>query len=351
MSSTTIDGLNSLTRLLLLPLLLLLLLVLLLLLGSVPLEPGVVLGALVGNEVDETARTIVLDFRLPRGITASLAGAALAVSGLLMQSYFRNPLAGPGVLGVTSGAGLAVAAAVLVGAAGFGYRGSEAALSGLATSGAAIVGASLVLGLILLVSRFISSPTTLLVLGVLFGYASSALVTLLMAGSSAESLQRYIRWSYGSFDVPLGTVTGALAVLLLASFLLLQLLGPQLDALLLGPRYARSSGVAVSRLTPVLLLVAGALTGLTTSLCGPVAFLGVAVPHLARLYLGSSQHRLVLPATLLLGAILAVSADIISHLPGVPGVLPINAVTALIGVPVVIGVLMRPAGGRREIAL
>lgn len=352
MNSSTTDGSSNATllRLALLPVILLLLIGLILFLGSVPLGFRETLAILFAGSETEPARTILLGFRIPRAITAVLAGSSLALSGLLMQTYFRNPLAGPGVLGVTSGAGLAVALVVLLSASG-GVVLEAGGLPGIRTSLAAVIGAGAVLLLILLVSRFVSSPTTLLVLGVLFGYASSAVVTLLMAGSSAESLQRYIRWSYGSFDVPLGPVTLLLALALLIFGLLSAFLGPRLDVLLLGPRYARTSGVELSRLTPLVLGMAGILTGLTTALCGPIAFLGVAVPHLARLYLGRSLHAVVVPAALLFGAILAVAADILSHLPGVRGVLPVNAVTALIGVPVIIGVILGPTSRRREIEL
>lgn len=349
MSSTT-TGLSSSLKLLLLTPLLLLLLTLLLLWGAVPIDPETVLSVLTGGG-GEPERTILLAFRLPRGITATLAGAALGVSGLLMQTFFRNPLAGPGVLGVTSGAGLAVALGVLSGAAGFAAGAEGTLLTGLASSAAAVVGSTAVLLLILLVHRFVSSAATLLVLGVLFGYATSSLVTVLMAASSAESLQRYVRWSYGSFDVALGPITLALAIALLLALVLLLVLAPSIDVMLLGSRYALSSGVRISRLQPMMLLISGVLTGLVTALCGPISFIGVAVPHLTRLYLGTSVHRVVVPGTILIGAILALGADIISHAPLVPGVLPINAVTALIGVPVIIAVLLRPYGRRREVEL
>lgn len=349
MSSTT-TAVSSSARLLLLLPLLLLLASLVLLLGAVPIAPEAVVSVLAGGG-EEPARTIILDFRLPRVITAILAGASLGLSGLLMQTFFRNPLAGPGVLGVTSGAGLFVALAVLSGVAVFGGSAAGTTLSGLASSGAAILGATAVLLLILLVHRLVSSATTLLVLGVLFGYASSALVTLLMAASSAESLQRFVRWSYGSFDIALGPVTIAVALALTLSVAALIAVAPSIDALLLGPRYALSSGVRLSRVQPLLLLIAGVLTGLVTALCGPITFIGVAVPHLTRLYLGRSLHRTVVPGTLLIGATVAVAADLISHLPGIPGVLPVNAVTSIIGVPVIVAVIFRPGSGRREVEL
>lgn len=349
MISTTTENSGRGRRLFLLPPLLILLFFLLLFVGSVSLDPLTVMRVLVAGDGQEPARTILLNFRLPRGITATLVGGALALAGLTMQTHFRNPLAGPGVLGVTSGAGLAVAVVVLTGAGRFlPGGGSPVAVT---TSASAILGAATVLAVILLVSRVITSPTTLLVLGVLFGYATSALVTLLMAGSSPESLDRYIRWSYGSFDVALTPLTGFLGLLLLLGALLLFLLGPQLDTTLLGPRYALSSGVPLRAVSALLLGVAGALTGVATAISGPIAFVGVAVPHLARLLLGSASHRLIIPATLLLGGSLALAADIIAHLPFVPGVLPINAVTALVGVPVIVAVLLRPGGRRREITL
>ncbi|MDA3948097.1 MAG: iron ABC transporter permease [Spirochaeta sp.] len=306
---------------------------------SAPFGTEETAGATTGRSDDagETvARVIVHTVRVPRTITALGAGAALSLAGLLMQTVFRNALAGPGVLGVTSGAGLGVALVLLAGA-GSGM--------GVPVGVAAVFGASAVLGLALVVNRVIGQPVILLVLGLLFGYAASAGTTLLMASSPAEGLERYVVWSFGSFALPpgpgpivlLGTVI-LVAVVLTGS-------GPRLDALLLGPLYAESSGLNARSAQGLLILVSGVLTGLVTALAGPITFIGVAVPHLARGWIRSSRHTALVPTTAALGASLGVAADIVSRLPGVERVLPLNAVMALVGVPVVLSVLLRP--GRR----
>jgi iron complex transport system permease protein len=281
-------------------------------------------------------RIIVRTIRAPRTVAAIAAGSALSLAGLLMQTVFRNALAGPGVLGVTSGAGLGVAIVLLSGV------GAQAVVP---TGAAAVIGASAVLGLALLVNRIIGQPVILLVLGLLFGYAASAGTTLLMASSPAEGLERYIVWSFGSFALPPGPAPPLLAVAVLAVAVVLSVSGGRLDALLLGQLYAESSGLNARTVQGILILVAGVLTGLVTALTGPITFIGVAVPHLARGWIRSSRHALLVPATVLMGSCLGIAADIVSRLPGVDRVLPLNSVMALVGVPVVLTVLLRP--GRR----
>jgi len=325
--------------------LLFVLVVLSLSLGSVMFSPGelwAARGALLdgGMNTAMTDRSIVgiilATVRLPRTITALGAGAALSLAGLLMQTVFRNALAGPGVLGVTSGAGLGVAVVLLLGIGGSGS---------MPVGIAAVAGGSAVLLLGLGVNRIIGQPVILLVLGLLFGYAASAGTTLLMASSPAEGLERYVVWSFGSFALPPGPGPLILVGLTLLASAVLTVSGSRLDALLLGPLYAESSGLNARSFQGVLILISGVLTGLVTALAGPITFIGVAVPHLARGWMRSSRHTHLVPATVLVGASLGIAGDIVSRLPGSDRVLPLNAVMALVGVPVVLSVLLRP--GRR----
>lgn len=283
----------------------------------------------------QVASAILTTVRLPRTVMAIGAGAALSVAGLLMQTVFRNALAGPGVLGVTSGAGLGVAIILLAG-------GSMQSI--VPVSVAAIVGASAVLVMALAVNRIVGQPVLLLVLGLLFGYAASAGTTLLMSATPAEGLERYVVWSFGSFAVPPGGSPIALVASITAIVFVLTRRGPFLDLLLLGPSYAESSGINARRTHGFLILLSGALTGVVTALAGPITFIGVAVPHLARGWVKSSRHRVLVPATALSGASLGLAADIISRGPGIDKVFPLNAVMALIGVPVVLSVLLHRSG-------
>ncbi len=328
------------TRLAFLPPLLILSSLLALLLGSVRLSPGEVIAVLAGLEgVEPAARAIVLTLRLPRLLTAIGAGAGLSVAGLLMQTVFRNGLAGPGVLGVSSGASLGVALVMLT---GLGAQLSAASFV------AASLGAGIVLSLALLVNRVIEEPVVLLVLGLVFGYAANAGTTLLMASSPAEGLERYIAWSFGSFALPPGPGPLLLAGGAVGFGLFLSLLGKRLDVLLLGPAYTESSGIHARRTQGAVIIAAGAATGLVTAMTGPISFIGVAVPHLARGFLGSSRHRALAPATALLGATLAVVADLVARLPGTDQILPLNAVMAIVGAPVVLTIILRRSLGTSE---
>ncbi|MFP4302146.1 MAG: FecCD family ABC transporter permease [Spirochaetaceae bacterium] len=328
------------TRLAFLPPLLILSSLLALLLGSVRLSPGEVIAVLAGLEgVEPAARAIVLTLRLPRLLTAIGAGAGLSVAGLLMQTVFRNGLAGPGVLGVSSGASLGVALVMLT---GLGAQLSAASFV------AASLGAGIVLSLALLVNRVIEEPVVLLVLGLVFGYAANAGTTLLMASSPAEGLERYIAWSFGSFALPPGPGPLLLAGGAVGFGLFLSLLGKRIDVLLLGPAYTESSGIHARRTQGAVIIAAGAATGLVTAMTGPISFIGVAVPHLARGFLGSSRHRALAPATALLGATLAVVADLVARLPGTDQILPLNAVMAIVGAPVVLTIILRRSLGTSE---
>ncbi len=318
--------------------------------GSVAIAPGEVMRALLdalsGEEPASAHARIILSFRLPKALTALLAGAALAVSGLLMQTLFRNPLAGPYVLGISAGASLGVALVVL-GAGGFGA--SLALNSGLANSGigghlalivAAGVGAAGSLLIVILAARRVS-VLSLLILGVLFGFATNALVTILIHFSLPEQIRAYMVWTFGSF---MSVTWPQLALLAIATFIglgLAFLAAKPLDALLLGEDAARGLGVSVRQVRTLVLVATALLAGSVTAFCGPVGFLGVAVPHLARGLLRRAEHRLLLPTTALAGACTALAADILAQLPGSAAILPLNAVTALVGAPVIAAIVLK----------
>ena len=314
-----------------------------LMLGSVTIPPGEVLRALTGNATSEDAwGRIVLLIRLPKALTALLAGAALGVSGLLMQTLFRNPLAGPYVLGISSGASLGVALLLLSTGSLGGMLLVTAGLTGsLALAGAAMAGAALVLLLVLLVARAVGSNMTLLVLGVMLGYLTSALVSMLLYFSVPQQIQAFINWSFGSFGTVSWRELRVMAPLLLTGLGMALLQAKSLDALLPGEQVALGLGLNVRRARLQIMLATAVLAGAVTAFCGPVGFLGIAVPHLCRSLLGTSGHRALLPACVLCGAALALVAAIIAELPGSNLILPLNAVMALLGAPVVIHVLLR----------
>lgn len=315
--------------------------------GSVPIPvlkiPAIIAG---GEEFPPALRTILMRFRLPRSLTAVAAGAALAVSGLFMQTLFRNPLAGPSVLGINAGANLGVALVVLAATSGTGAT----LLGGLSGAGrwtlaaAAVTGSLLVLLVILAASRRVPSVTVLLLFGILFGYAANSLVTLLIHFSVAERVQAYIIWTFGSFSTTsweqLAVMLPIVSITLVGAFFLA---GPA-DIMLLGESYAGTMGVRVAAVRGAFILSTALFAGTVSAFCGPVTFLGVAVPHLARGIFSSSDHRTLIPASALIGSLVALSADLIARLPGTAGSLPLNAITALFGAPVVIYVLLRDRG-------
>lgn len=311
-------------------------------LGSVWIAGGDVWAALLGSEgVDEVTRRIVVDFRLPRALTALLAGGALAVAGLIMQTVFRNPLADPFVLGVNSGASLGVAIVLLALAPSGVALTQNLGLSGqllvvLASTG----GAAAVLLVILLFAQRVD-VMTLLILGLMLSYAVGAVVSILMFYSMAERIQSFFAWSYGSFaNVTWGQMP-VFAPALLGGVGLAFLLMKPLDALLMGERYAESLGVRVKLIRLFALMAASALAGCVTGFCGPIGFIGIAAPHLCRYVFRSASHAVLIPASLLGGGSIALGADLLAKGPGFEGALPLNAVTALIGAPVIIVALLR----------
>jgi iron complex transport system permease protein len=311
--------------------------------GSVNIPLSDILRVLFGGEATrETWAKIVLNFRLPKALTATLAGAALAVSGLQMQTLFRNPLAEPYVLGISSGASLGVALVVL----SAGTTGSLL-MAGLGIMGdfglvvAASLGAAGVLMLVLLVARRVQSSITLLILGLMLGYGVSAIVSLLLYFSISERIQAYIAWTFGSFGGVTWSQMTLLAPIILVGLALAYVTAKPLNALLLGETYARSMGLNVRQSRLLIILSTALLSGTVTVFCGPIGFLGIAVPHLCRALFDTSDHRILVPATLMLGGMIALIADLVAQMPGNQIILPLNAVTALIGAPVVASVILR----------
>jgi iron complex transport system permease protein len=312
-------------------------------LGSVDIPVNEVIKILLGQEPEKVTWThIILKFRLPKALTATLAGAALGVSGLQMQTLFKNPLAGPFVLGISSGASLGVALVVLTASATTPTLLADLGIiSDFGLVIAASLGAASVLGMMLVVSRRVQDTMTLLILGLLFGYTTSAIVSILLQFSSKERIQSYIMWTFGSFA---GVTWRQLVVLI--PVILLSLLGAvlqskSLNALLLGESYARSLGLTVQKTRFSIITSASILAGAITAFCGPIAFLGVAIPHLCRSLFNTSDHRILIPSVTMMGVILALFADLFSQLAVSQMVLPLNAVTALIGTPVVTWVILR----------
>jgi len=311
-----------------------------LLTGSVRIPVADIIGILTGQETDkETWRYIVLETRLPQACTALLCGAALAVCGLLLQTAFRNPLAGPGVFGITNGAGLGVALVMLL--LGGGVSSALLQVSGfLAIILAAFIGAMAVTGLLFLFSTMVRNSVMLLIVGMMTGYLSSSAIALLNYVATEEGVRSYMLWGMGSFGgvsmhhLPLFAV---LTIIGIAGALVLM---KPLNAWLLGDLYAENLGIDIRRLRNRLLLVTGVLCAVTTAFCGPVTFIGLAVPHIARLLIGTENHRMLMPATLLTGAAIALLCSWVCMLPA-GATIPLNAVTPLIGAPVIIYVIIR----------
>jgi len=330
------------TYCILLAVLIALLFVLNILVGSVSIPADDVVRILLGDDeaVKPSWRFIILHSRLPQALTALLAGSALAVSGLMLQTAFRNPLAGPSVFGINSGAGLGVALVMLWLGGSF-SAGSVSVTGFVAVLAAAFVGAMAVMLLIFLFSTMVRNSVMLLIIGIMIGYISNSAVSLLNFFATDEGVRSYMVWGMGSFS---GVSTQMLPwfslVTVAALFAALLLIKP-LNALMLGDRYAENLGVNIIRVRNWLLVITGLLTAIVTAFCGPVAFIGLAVPHIARLLFHTDNHRLLMPATMLTGAVVAQLCNVLCFLPGTLGVIPLNAVTPLIGAPVIIYVILR----------
>lgn len=309
-------------------------------LGAVSIPASAVCDILMGNEVEKASWSfIVWESRFPQCITALLCGAALSVSGLMLQTVFSNPLADPSILGISSGASLGVALVMLAGG-GTIVTGAFTLSGFLSVIVGAFAGASVVMGLILFLSTLIRNSVMLLIAGIMIGYITSSAISLLNFFATAEGVHSYMIWGLGNFSgVSLQQLPVFSAVTLLGLFTAVLLIKP-LNALLLGPRYAENLGVNIRRIRNLLLIATGLLTAVTTSFCGPVAFIGLAVPHIARLMLGTSNHNSLLPVTLLTGSAMALLCNLICVLPGEAGIIPLNAVTPILGAPVIIYVII-----------
>ena len=293
-----------------------------------------------GADVKPSWRYIILQSRLPQALTALLAGGALAVSGLMLQTAFRNPLAGPSVFGINSGAGLGVALVMLW--LGGSFSAGSLSISGfLAVLVAAFIGAMSVMAVIFFFSTVVRSHVLLLIIGIMIGYISNSAISLLNFFATDEGVRSYMVWGMGSFGgvsrAMMPYFAGVSLLALLASLLLIK----PLNALLLGDRYAQNLGINIIRVRNWLLVITGVLTAIVTAFCGPVAFIGLAVPHMARLLLRSDNHRVLMPATILMGAVIALLCNVLCFLPGESGVIPLNAITPLIGAPVIIYVITK----------
>ena len=311
-----------------------------LLYGSVHIPMGEVINILFGGEPEKTSwGYIILESRLPQALTALLSGAALAAAGLMLQTAFNNPLAGPDVLGINAGAGLG-AAIVLLLFGGLVPTGNLYLGGSLALVGAAFIGALLVTLIIIFFAARLRSHAMLLIIGMMIGYIVSSAVSLLNFFSTAEGVQSYLMWGMRNFGgVSRNSIPLFATLILIGIGIAISLIKP-LNALLLGERYAENLGINIRNTRLLLLLSTGLLVAVTTAYCGPISFIGLAVPHMARLLLGTGNHRSLMPTTILCGSLIALLCNLISTLPGDNGLLPLNAITPIIGAPIIIYVIV-----------
>ena len=300
-----------------------------------------ILFSLTNGEVDkESWKTIVLDFRLPKAITAIIVGSGLSISGLLMQTLFRNPLAGPFVLGISSGASLGVAILIL-GASFFGATMTSFAFSNWGLAIAASLGSFLVLSAVMLAAIKVRNTMSILIIGLMFGSLTSAVISILAYFSSASQLQQYMFWSFGSLGNLNWLEIIVLASVFIVGILLVVFIIKPLNSLLLGEIYAVSMGVNVKSTRNITLIATSLLTGVITAFSGPIAFIGLAVPHITKLLFNTSDHKTLLPAVAICGAIIMLICDSIAQMPTSEFTLPINAITSLFGAPIIIWLLIR----------
>lgn len=314
-----------------------------LLLGTVKIPVDAILCILLGDESQqEIWRNIILSSRVPQALTATAAGAGLAVSGLQMQTVFRNPLAGPSVLGISNGASLGVAFVVLMSGSLGGVALSRLGYLGdAAMSVAAIVGALAVMALILYVSQKVKGNVTLLIIGVMIGYLATAIIGVLKFFSAEEDVKAYVVWGLGSFSRVSGDQMMLFVLLMTGLLPLSMLLSKTMNLLLLGDYYASNLGLNLRRARLLVISCSGILVAIVTAYCGPIMFIGLAVPHLCRALFQTSDHRILMPATMLTGACLALVCNLVARMPGFEGALPVNSVTALVGSPIIASVLFR----------
>lgn len=287
-------------------------------------------------------KNIIVSSRMPQTVTSMLAGAGLAVSGLQMQTVFHNPLAGPSVLGVSNGASLGVAFVVLLSSSFGGVALSRLGYVGdVAITIAAVIGALAVLALIIVAAQYVRGNVTLLLIGVMIGYLANAIIGVLKFCSPEEDVKAYVVWGLGCFSRTSGTQLLVFTILMCILLPLSMLLIKTMNVLLLGDNYARNLGLDIRRSRIAVIISSGLLAAVVTAYCGPIMFIGLAVPHLVRALFRTSDHRLLMPSTLVTGAALALVCNILARLPGFEGALPVNSVTALVGAPIIAMVLLR----------
>jgi len=309
--------------------------------GSINIPLKSILHTFIGSDsTKESWQYIILNYRLPKAITAVLVGSGLSICGLLMQTLFRNPLAGPFVLGISSGASLGVALLVL-GISIFSGNVAGVVFSNLGIAFAASLGAFFVLSAVMLVAKKVKNTMSILIIGLMFGSFTAAIISVLAYFSSAENLQQYVFWTFGSLGNLGWDEIFILSVIYIFSILILLTIIKPLNGLLLGENYAVSLGVNLKKTRNIILLVTGLLTGVITAFSGPIAFIGLAVPHLTKLLIKTSDHKILLPSVAIAGAIIMLISDTIAQLPNSEYSLPINAVTSLFGAPIVIWLLVR----------
>ena len=309
-------------------------------LGSVSIPFKDIFAIFLGDEtVKDSWQTIILNFRLPKAITAILVGSGLSISGLLMQTLFRNPLAGPFVLGISSGASLGVALLIL----GSSFFGSFLFLesSSWSIAIASSLGSFLVLSAVILAANKVRNTMSILIIGLMFGSFTAAIISVLSYFSEAQQIQQYVFWSFGSLgNLSWDELTVFISIYLIG-FIGVFAINKPLNSLLLGEKYAKSLGINIKQSRIIILIITSLLTGVITAFSGPIAFIGLAVPHIAKLIFTTSNHKILIPATAITGAIVLLICDSIAQLPTLEYTLPINAITSLFGAPVVIWLLIR----------
>jgi iron complex transport system permease protein len=310
-------------------------------LGSVSIPTQEIINFLTGNSTSKESWNIILfHFRIPKAITAILVGSGLSISGLLMQTLFRNPLAGPFVLGISSGASLGVALLIL-GSSVFGGFFLTSSVSNWSLPIASSLGAFLVLSAVIIAANKVRNTMSILIIGLMFGSLTSAVISVLAYFSEATQIQQYLFWSFGSLgNLSWNEISVFIIIYILGLSATLTIIKP-LNSFLLGENYAKSLGINIKKSRIIILLITSLLTGVITAFSGPIAFVGLAVPHIARMFFTTSNHKILIPATAIIGALILLICDAIAQLPTSEFTLPINAITSLFGAPVVIWLLMR----------
>ena len=303
--------------------------------GSVQIPPSEIIQALFGTSQNDTWNTIVFDFRLPKAITAVVVGIALSLSGLIMQTLFRNPLAGPFVLGISSGASFGVALLIL------GTTWLPILISGLNTVIAACLGSFTVLLIVITLANRLKDTTSLLILGLMFGSAVGAGVSILQYFSNPEAIQNFLFWTFGSLSGVTWSELYLFLPLVLVGLIATSFLAKPLNILYLGDDYAQSSGIDLRKIRYLIIFITSLLAGAATAFCGPIAFIGIAVPHITRLLLKTANHKQLIPLVAVIGGALMLICDAISQLPGMAQSLPINAITSIFGAPLIIWLIIR----------